>query len=187
MLIKELVESLSFSPFDPIINFKVGEEYQKINQTASAISFYLRAAEYGYDKDRNTTYNSLLKASICFESQGHRRINAGTLIMQAIAYDPTRPEGYFLLSRGYERAKSWMESHTYSEIGLLIANRDGRDTPNFSLDYPGKYGLEFQKAISVWWLGREKESIDIFEDLLKRDILPVYRTCIEDLLSKIKK
>jgi hypothetical protein len=47
MKIEELVVGLSHDPFNPDLNFAVAVEYEKQNQTASAVSFYLRTAEYG--------------------------------------------------------------------------------------------------------------------------------------------
>jgi hypothetical protein len=46
-IITELVKLLSSDSTNPEINFNIALEYEKIGQTASAISFYLRAAEYG--------------------------------------------------------------------------------------------------------------------------------------------
>ena len=47
--IENLIIELSKDPFNPEINFKCAVEYEKLNQTASAVSFYLRCAEYGYE------------------------------------------------------------------------------------------------------------------------------------------
>ena len=44
MKIEELVVQLSKDPFNPELNFECAVEYERINQTASAVSFYLRTA-----------------------------------------------------------------------------------------------------------------------------------------------
>ena len=46
MKIEDLVIELSKDPFNPVLNFEVAVEYERQNQTASAVSFYLRTAEY---------------------------------------------------------------------------------------------------------------------------------------------
>jgi hypothetical protein len=47
-----------------------------------------------------------------------------------------------------------------------------------SVDYPGEYGLLFEKAVSAWWIGKKEESLNIFLELLKQDILDIYRNAI---------
>ena len=46
-MIENLIVDLSHDPFNPVLNFDVAVEYEKSNQIASAVSFYLRCAEYG--------------------------------------------------------------------------------------------------------------------------------------------
>ena len=60
-IIENLVVQLSTDSFNPELNFKCAVEYEKLNQTASAVSFYLRAAEYGVGSHKDITYASLLK------------------------------------------------------------------------------------------------------------------------------
>jgi len=40
MKIEDLVVELSKDPFNPVLNFDVAVEYEKQNQTASAVTFY---------------------------------------------------------------------------------------------------------------------------------------------------
>lgn len=183
--IKQLVEKAAFQPFDPNTNLLIGEEYLKINQTASAVSFYLRAAEYGYDTHPNIVYSALLRISLCFEKQKGRGHSSLTSILQAISYLPNRPEAYFHLSRFYERGGEWQEAYTYADIGLLYATR--QDPLPVDVEYYGKYVLLFEKAVSGWWIGRDRESHDIFKDLLNNhQISPEYRAGIENNLKNIK-
>ena len=50
MKIEELVVALSSDPFNPDLNYQVAQEYDRLNQHAYAVSFYLRVSEYGEDK-----------------------------------------------------------------------------------------------------------------------------------------
>ena len=43
-MLDELIYALSKDPFDPELNFEVAVEYEKADQIASAVSFYLRTA-----------------------------------------------------------------------------------------------------------------------------------------------
>jgi FkbM family methyltransferase len=99
---------------------------------------------------------------------------------------PNRPEGYFYLSRYNERMGNWQEAYTFADLGLRYAERT--EPLPVNVEYPGKYALLFEKAVSGWWLGRDKESHDIFKDLLNNyPIAPEYRNGILSNLKKIKK
>ena len=80
--IQELVSRLSYEPENSEINFQLAVEYENIGQNASAISFYLRAAEHGTSKE--LVYTSLLKVGICLERQGERDWNVSNSFLQAI-------------------------------------------------------------------------------------------------------
>lgn len=151
------------APFDPITNFNLALEYETNNQTAAAASFYLRSAE----KTNNLVlqYIALLRNAICFEKQGNRDLTVKTLIQRAISILPNRPEGYYLLSRVFERKKEFHDCYMTSCIGLEKYN-DVNLQPIINLtDYFDKYKLLFQKAISAWWVGLTEESREILFDL----------------------
>jgi hypothetical protein len=175
MEIKNLVIDLSYDPFDPQKNFDTAVEYERINQTASAVSFYLRAAEYGHDKSPLITYAALLKLSHCFDKQKDRTATVSNCILQAISYIPNRPEGYFLLSRFYEQIGSWQECYSMADVGLMFVDQDLYPLP-VDVGYPGDYGFDFEKAVSGWWLGRKDESVKLFSDLITNDnVAEVYK------------
>lgn len=181
--IEKLIEDASHDMFNPILNFEIAKKYEELKQTASAVSFYLRAAEYGYETHPTIVYSSLLKMAYCFEDQNGREHSVSNALLQAIQYMPTRPEGYFLLSRFYERSQKWQECYTFAEIGLVQANR--LDNLPVDVEYPGTFALLFEKAVSAWWLGRVEESSNIFSNLLKQDIPDNYRSTIKYNMEKI--
>ena len=133
--IDELVSDLSRDPFNPVLSFKIAIEYENVGQTASAVSFYLRTAEYGYSSHPEYVYASLLKAAQCFEQQKNRESTVHNLFLKAVAYIPTRPEAWFLLARYCERAKRWQEAYTFSETGLLFTGIKNSPLPIW-VDYP---------------------------------------------------
>lgn len=180
MLIESLIVDLSHDPFNPELNFKCAMEYKKQNQTASAVSFYLRTAEYG---EGVLVYNSLLKVAQCFDDQKDRVNTVSNCILQALAYMPERPEAYFLMAQFHERLGNWQECYTWAMLGLEAI------TPSQPLEdavgYYGDYCLEFERAVAAWWIGRKDESESIFNELLSRDIAPEYRSAIEFNLSRL--
>ena len=181
--IEKLIEHASHDMFNPKLNFEIAKKYEELGQTAAAISFYLRAAEYGYESDPLVVYTSLLRMSYCFYDQKGREHSVTNYLLQAIEYMPNRPEAYFLLSRFYEKTQRWQECYTMASIGLVNTIRN--EPLPADVEYLGRYCLEFEKAVSGWWVGREKESKSIFLSILDQDINSMYRSSIQYNLSRI--
>lgn len=183
-IIEELVIKLSHDPFNPELNFKCALEYQKLNQTASAVSFYLRTAEFGLDTHKEITYTSLLKIAECFGDQKDRQWNVTNYLLHAIAYLPERPEAYFLMSQYFEVSSQWQESYTWAQMGIN-ANHTLKHLPAH-VGYEGLYVLEFQKAIAGWWIGRKDESKFLLEKINKYENLSdKYKTVVMANLEKV--
>jgi hypothetical protein len=158
----EILNKFIENPHDGEHAFKLAEYYYEQNQTAAALGFYLRVTECS--NDLNLIYESLIKSGMCLEKQGDRNTAVKGLYLNAISYLPKRPEAYFLLSRLHEKKSEYLECCTLSNTAL--SNCDFNSTPlRTETDYPGKYGFEFEKAVSLWWLGKEEESINLFLDL----------------------
>lgn len=159
--IENLIIKLSKDPFNAEINFECALEYEKLNQTASAVSFYLRAAEYGYEDNQEIVYTSLLKMAKCFEDQNDRSLTVTNCLLQAISYLPSRPEAYFLMSLYYEQTQQWQECYTWSSMGLEHVNN--KQQLPADVGYISKYSLIFQKAVSAWWIGRKDEGLSLLK------------------------
>ena len=148
------------TPYNPICNYNLGQEYEILNQTAAAASFYLRAAEK--TNDLKLQYMALIRNAICFNRQGNRDLTVKTLLQRAITVLPTRPEGYFLLSQLYEQRKEYHDGYITACLGLQTTDNINDILIN---EYPGKYGLMFLKAVCGWWVGLNEESREIMFDL----------------------
>ena len=161
-ILQALLEHYIYCPQSPEINFYIGYWYEKIGQTASAVSYYIRTADRAYDT--LLTYEALLRAGICFNQQGCRNTSVEGMLQHAITLYPTRPEGYFYLSRFYEKAQNWFHSYFISTVG----DKMGQRLPfklRTNLDYPGFWGIVFERAVSSWWTGLCEESKKLFEYL----------------------
>jgi hypothetical protein len=162
---KKLTELLKIyieNPDDPIANYNLALFYEQNGHTASAVSYYLRTAERTYYT--SLVYESILRAAICFDKQGTRNYTVKGLLQHSVALEPTRPEGYFLLSRYYERKQEWSESYMTASICEKVCDFDQEPLHSY-VDYPGKYGIIFEKAVSSWWCGLCDESRNILMDL----------------------
>jgi len=170
MKIEELIIDLSKDPFNPDKNFLIALEYEELHQTASAISFYLRAAEYGYESHPQVVYTALLRSSQCFKRQGDRATTVHNSISQALTYLPERPEAYFFMSQLCETQGQWQDAYSSASIGLTLTN--GKTFPRLPAPtgYPGSFGLKFQKAVSAYWIGRRDESQKLLFQLVEMDL-----------------
>ena len=144
-------------------NFDLGLEYEQQGQTGAAISFYLRTAERSTDDVLQ--YEALLRMALCFERQQTRDDTEKCLLQKAINLLTTRPEAHFLLSRLHERQKQWHDAYTVSSLAEKICDFD---QPPLTTDvqYPGRYGILFEKGVSAWWVGQTEQSREIMHDLL---------------------
>ncbi len=182
MKIEQLVVELSKDPFNPTLNFDVAVENEKQNQTASAVSFYLRTAEYGHESHPTLVYASLLKAAHCFDDQNDRQATVSNCLLQAVAYLPYRPEGYFLLAQFHERLGQWQECYTWANIGLH--NQLNSPLP-VDVGYEGKYVLLFEKAVSAWWIGRKEESLELLHKLDGMKLTHDYEVAVKSNLGRL--
>jgi hypothetical protein len=56
------------------------------------------------------------------------------------------------------------------------------------VEYPGKYGLIFEKAVSGYWWGKGEQSRELFNDLLENyEMTDQYRQTVIDNVQRIKK
>ena len=152
----------AFDTENPIRNFELARWYHERKQTASAISYYLRAA----DRDNNSllAYECLLHMASCFHDQKNRNYTIKGLYQHAINLLPNRPEAYFLLARHEEWNKMYSDSYTTATLGLNNCDFD-LEPLSTNVDYPGKYGLIFEKAVCSYWWGKSQECRDLFQDL----------------------
>lgn len=157
-ILKEYIKN----PQDPHHNLTIAKHYDSIGQTAAAISFYIRTAERCTNK--LLQYKCLLNAARCFSSQGCRSNSVKGLYQNAIAILPARPEAYYLFSSFLYEQRLYNDAYMIACLGEIAEDIDWSD---INIDYPGAYGILFQKAISAWWCGLCEQSIDILEDLQK--------------------
>jgi len=179
---RELMRSYAKDPFNLEDNFALGLLYEDDGHNAGAASHYLRTAEFGVDKNPLLAYEALLRLAGVMDRQTHRFLSARWALLQAVALQPRRPEGYFLLSRFYERAGEYGDCYFVACMGL--ANADFSCAPlRSATGYPGKYGLIFERAVSSWWVGYREESISLFRELNQmRDLDPLHRAAVSNNL-----
>lgn len=177
-----LLNRFARNPDDAEVNYQIAIEYESMGQTAGALSYFLRAAER--TSDQTLAYECLLKIGLCFDRQGRRDNSTRGAYKHAIVLLPERPEAYFLLSRHYERRSDHVLGYMFAEQGLQFS-KEGKPLRS-SVDYPGRFGLVFQKAVSSWWWGKPDECRRLFLDLWNNyNLDEVHRISVENNLKQL--
>ena len=186
-----ILENFIENPESPINNFNLATYYENNKHYAGAISYYLRCAEFSSDKRMDSilnidlVYESLIRLFICFKNLGGRNYTEEGWLLHAVSLIPTRPEAYFLLSRMYEINKDWQEAYTMATLGENLIECDDKKLRT-NVEYPGKYGFAFEKAVSAWWIGLYDESIYLFRQLDKNpNMTDVHTKAVKNNLSNL--
>ena len=163
----EMMNAYVGDPSNEYNNYILGLWYDNIGQTASAVSYYIRAAERS--NEPLYQYECLIRAALCFQKQGTRGLSVRGLLQRAMSILPKRPEAYFLLARYHERestVESWVNCYTYASMALEICDFNCGNLRTW-VEYPGYFGMLFEKAVSAWWVGLCEDSKNMFIDLHK--------------------
>jgi len=180
----KLIEDFVLDALNPIDNFNLGEFYFKKGHTASALSLFLRSAEFGIDDD--LIYESLIKVAKCLGIQGKRSLSEKSAFENAIMFQPERPEAYFFLSQYYESRNDWFSSSMYSNLSFNFINNLKPTKTDIGIE--GKYVFIFQRAVTSWWVGQGKLSRELLFDLAhnyKDELSERYRNLIQQNITSL--
>jgi FkbM family methyltransferase len=181
--LEELITKYSLDTENADHNFSLGVWYENQGHTAPALSYYLRCAERSEDED--LAYEALIRGSYCYEKQGTRDGSSRSMLWQAQAFLPHRPEAYFLLSRFAERRDWWQDCYLNADLALRYCRFDCKPLRT-DVEYPGKYGLLFEKAVSGYWWEKVEESKEIFLDLRQNySLSEQYLKAVDENLAKM--
>lgn len=183
MSLQDMLEKYIHNSGHAESNFDMGYEYEKIGQTAAAIGFYLSCADKT-EKD-DLAYECLIRMSLCYKTQGGRAAHEENSLLMAVELLPDRPEAYHALAMYYESQTSWKQSLSYAQMGMAHTSDD--NSPLYTdVGYPGRFAMEFQKAVAMWWVGRFNEARAIFRKLLQDpDMTDSYTELVEWNLSQL--
>ena len=179
----ELID-FSLDTENPEKNYALAKWYDAMGHNSSAHTYYFRAAER--TEDKILAYTALIRASFCYKRQNSRGGTEKILLENALNLLPHRPEAYYFLSLLYENNQDWQNCYTYSNLGLPSYNQELESID--ILEYPGKYSLIFQKAISGWWWGKGNECRGLLWNLVDDywdELNELFKSLIETNISKI--
>jgi hypothetical protein len=160
--LNDLLLEYALDTENPVKNFNLGMWYEHHRHNAPALTFFLRCAERS--DDNLLAYESLIHASNAYDRQGTRDQTSKGLLQQALCIMPKRPEAYYLLARFAEKREWWQECYIMTQWGIDFCDFDCEPL-HTDVEYPGKYGLIFQKALSAWSWGKGNETRELLIDL----------------------
>lgn len=157
-----LLTKFALDPENPIHNFDLGMWYERERHNSAALSYFLRCAERS--NDDLLAYEALIHASNAYERQGTRDTTSKGLLQQALCIMPRRPEAYYLLARFTEKRECWQECYILCHWALEFCDFDCEPLKT-DVEYPGKYGILFEKSLSSWWWGKGDESRALLQEI----------------------
>jgi len=160
--LNDLLLDYALDTENPIKNFNIGMWYEHHRHNAPALSFFLRCAERTDDLD--LAYEALIHASNAYDRQGTRDQTAKGLLQQALCIRPKRPEAYYLLAKFSEKRQWWQDCYIFAHWAIEFCDFDCKPL-NTDVEYPGKYGLLFEKQLAAWWWGKGNESRSLLQDM----------------------
>ena len=175
--IKSGIEKIINTPYEDKQNFDLGYSYENEGQYASAVSFYLRCAEFS---SKNLLISeSLIRASLCISKQKGRDEKEYYLIKHAISICPDALEPRFIFCLYNSWRGNWLDCYKEACTALNIETKK-----KFIIDVGYEYKISFlyQKALSGIEIGKTNEAREIYINLLqnfelnekKNDILSRY-------------
>lgn len=176
--LKQLLHLYSFSTSDPNIMFDLAREYEKMGQTAIALSFYLRAAEYYAEKEKS--YECIVRMGICFYAQKNRDFSTNGRFYHAAALMPERPEAYYMLSKLNMEKHNWVDSLMYTNLCISSYQRVGELLSSFDGVF-NLHDLLYNRAVCLYEMGNIKESNEEFDNILTRN--DISENLVERVLS----
>jgi GR25 family glycosyltransferase involved in LPS biosynthesis len=162
--LEKLLELYSLDTENPEHNFNLGVWYENQGHTAPALSYFLRCAERGLESDPDLSYEALIRGSSCYFKQGTRDGSGRGMLWQAQMFLPKRPEAYYLLARYASKNEWWQDTYSTTQLALMVCDFD-LSPLRTDVDYPGKYGILYEKSVSAWWWGKEKETRNLLQEI----------------------
>ena len=146
-----------------VIHFAAYYYFDK-GHTAPALSYFLRCAERANKSNPDLAYEALIKGSYCYFKQGTRDGSGRGMLWQAQMFLPHRPEAYFLLARYAEKMQWWQDCYSTCHLALMVCNFD-LEPLRTDVEYPGKWGILYEKSLAAWWWGKESETRSLVRDI----------------------
>jgi hypothetical protein len=147
MNIKKIQYALNnyiLNPESPSLNYDLAMCYDELEQTASAISHYLRCAER--TENKNLQYECMVRAGLAIKKQGMRLHTEKSFFQNAIFILPNRPEAYLFLSETFFNMGRKHDAFTLICIAEYFDKTNKEDVVK-NIPYNGLVEIKFKKHL----------------------------------------
>lgn len=167
--LKDLVLQLAKDPEDPDANFNLAYAYHEKGHTASAVSYYLRAAERGPDL---LAYEALIRCHYCFDNQQQRDFTAKHVLKQAQVILPKRVEAYYLLARFHISKSEWAEAYVQLKLAKEFCDFTSREREPLKtiVGYKNDIHFNIDLASACWEWDKNQEAREILKSLMADEV-----------------
>lgn len=182
MNLQELLNRHVLDPKNTYKMFDLAREYDRQEQGAAAISFYIRAADLEED-DLELQYKCMIYAGLAYDRQGGRNYTVTGLFQHAIGLIPDRPEAHYFLAKHGEKVSDWRLCLNHAKLGLEFMHHQ-----DIGIEWPGVSELHFLRALGTWQISGVENGRRMFFDILYRrpfEAPKSYVEYVESLLDKI--
>lgn len=160
--LKDKLVEYSTDTNDPIKMFDLAREYETLGQTATAVSFYLRSAEFSDDEVHS--YECLLRIGVCFEKQKNRDYSVLGRFCHAAALCPTRPEAYYCLAKYHFVKNNWVDTLMFIKLCMAMDTVVNFVLPTFRNTW-SHFEMKYISAVCLYEMGNIVESKCEFDEL----------------------
>jgi hypothetical protein len=160
-----LQERLNEHVLDPKNTYKMFElarEYDRLEQGAAAVSFYIRCADLEND-DKELQYKCMIYTALAYDRQRGRNYTVTGLFQHAISILPNRPEAHYYLAKHGENMQDWRMCLNHALLGLEF-----KDAPDIDVDWPGEKELWYMRALGTWQISGVEHGRQMLFDLIYR-------------------
>lgn len=167
--VRLLEDGLKKEPENERYAFYLAESYRDAGEKAKALQWFQnRISRGGWDEEVFWSYfqvaQMLRELKLPFNLVKDAYLNAH-------AFRPHRPEPIYYLMEICNEEKEYELALTYLNHFETVEKPSEKDSL-FNVDWIEDYGLMFQKSISLYYLDRYQEALDVCDELLSMDHLP---------------
>jgi len=178
--LQNLLNEHVFDPKNTTKMYNLAREYDRLEQGAAAISFYIRAADLEED-NVELQYKCMLYGALAYQRQGGRNHTVVGMLQHAVGLIPTRPEAHYFLAKHGEKVSDWRLCQIHSKLAHQFIDAD-----DIGIKWPGLKDVEFLEASAIWSISGTESGRRAFFDLIYRTDHPEdYKTYVESVLNNV--
>ncbi len=167
--IKLLEDGLKKDPLNARYAFYLAESYYDANEKAKALEWYQKRVNMGGWEEE--VFWSMLRIGLILQELGLPSNVVAECYQNAHHYRPHRAEPVYYLADLYNQQGEYAKAYKCLKEKEKIAKAKQKDIL-FNIDWIENYGLLSQLSICSYYIGKDQESLDACERLLKIKELP---------------